>query len=731
MTDTDSLQAPHPWADTSLSADARAELAVAAMTDDEKFSWISGPMALPMGDQPMPEGAIGSGGFYPAIPRLGLPAIQQSDASLGVTNPMGIRQGDDATALPSSLLLGATFDPELAHATGAVVGREARAKGFNVVLGGGANLLREARGGRNFEYVSEDPLVTGVIAGASIAGIQSERVVSTTKHFVLNPEEISRVMASSDIGEGALRESDLLAFQIAIEHGEPGSVMTAYNLVNGAYAGEHEFLISDVLKGDWGYPGWVMSDWGATHSTELAALAGLDCQSGANLDPVPYFGQPLRDAVAAGRVPQARIDDMVRRILRSLFAAGVVDDPPQPGGAIDYDAHRLLAQCSAENGIVLLKNEGRILPLASGLGSVLVIGAHADQGVLAGGGSSEVRPVGHIAVPVPAPVSWHPSKAYHPSPPLEAIKAEAGAGTVEFLPGDDIAVAVAAARAADVVIVFGEQWRTESIDVPDLALPDDQDALIAAVAAANPRTIVVLETGGPVAMPWLAEVPAVIEAWYPGSGGGPAIAGVLFGRVNPAGRLPVSFPAHEKQLPRPQQRDPKTTTSDPGWPIVGDIVHVDYDIEGSDVGYRWHEREGHEPLFPFGFGLSYTEFERSALEARWDGSRLVTTFTVTNVGDRAGIDTPQIYVARTGADGFAGRLAAFTRVELAVGESRTIEIAADSRLLARFDTDRREFVVAAGEYEVRLAESATSIVERITVEIPAFAVPARGVPSMP
>ena len=298
------------------------------MTDDEKFSWIS--QLLPVPGSPPASPVPGAAAYYQPISRLGIPARLESDAGLGVTNRGNVRPGDDATALPSTLLLGATFDPVLAREAGAVIGREARARGFNVQLAGGANLIREPRGGRSFEYVSEDPLLTGLIAGQSVAGIQSERVVSTLKHFAVNAQEDGRVMASSNMGEAALRESDLLAFQIAMETGRPGSVMTSYNLLNGDYTSENDFLINRVLKQDWGYAGWVMSDWGGTHSTEKAALAGLDVQSGAMLDTAPYFGRPLRDAVAAGRVPQARIDDMVRRILRSLFAVGAIDAAPEP-----------------------------------------------------------------------------------------------------------------------------------------------------------------------------------------------------------------------------------------------------------------------------------------------------------------------------------------------------------------------------------------------------------------
>jgi beta-glucosidase len=709
----------HPWENRELAPDLRAEVVVRHMTDDEKFSWIS--QLLPVPGSPPASPVPGAAAYYQPIPRLGIPARLESDAGLGVTNRGNARPGDDATALPSTLLLGATFNPVLAREAGTVIGREARARGFNVQLAGGANLIREPRGGRSFEYVSEDPLLTGLIAGQSVAGIQSERVVSTLKHFAVNAQEDGRVMASSNIGEAALRESDLLAFQIAVEAGQPGSVMTSYNLLNGDYTSENDFLINRVLKQDWGYAGWGMSDWGGTHSTERAALAGLDVQSGAMLDTAPYFGRPLQDAVAASRVPQARIDDMVRRILRSLFAVGAIDAAPeQDTKPVDAGAHRLVARKVAENGIVLLKNAGGLLPLEPGAGRVLIVGAHVDAGVISGGGSSSVTPPGSLHMPGTSLMGFNTEKVYHPSSPLTAIQSEF-AGAVSYADGSDLAAAAQSARDADLAIVFAEEWRTEALDARGLALPGHQDALIEAVAAANPRTVVVLETGGPVTMPWLARVPAVLAAWYPGIAGGEAIAAILFGRINPSGRLPITFPAGEGQLPRPMQSDSTTLASSPGLPIKGSIVQISYDVEGSDVGYRWFARQGQTPLFRFGFGLSYTQFALSDLlvERRDDG--LSASLTVTNVGKRSGVDTPQIYVSLPGPAGFVPRLAAFTRVRLEPGESRRVTMPIDPRLLARYDVARGLFHVAAAEYVFDAGEEAGEAILRTSLRLEATA----------
>jgi beta-glucosidase len=610
--------------------DARAGELVARMTLDEKVGLLHSQVGFPLSGE-TPEGAAGSAGYTPGVPRLGIPAMQETDAGLGIGNPRDVRPGDRATAFPASLMWGATFDRELARRCGAAVGVEARAKGFNILLAGGANLVREPRNGRNFEYVSEDPLLTGVVAGESIAGAQSAGVVCTLKHFALNAQETGRHGISSDIGEAAARASDLLAFELAIEIGRPGAVMTGYNRFNGEHCGESEFLLDTVLKGEWSFPGFVMSDWGATHSTVKAALAGLDRQSGEELDGEVHFGAPLKAAVEAGEVPEGRLDDMVHRILRSLIDAGALDERPTP--EIDFEAHTDLALQIAEQGIVLLKNDG-VLPLAPG--RVAVYGGEADRGVLSGGGSSQVSPPGSIQDdPLPEPEHWV-RRTLHPSSPLDA------------LPGAEWEAA-----GAEVAVVFATQWMREAADASGLSLPGAQDELIREVAARHARTVVVLETGGPVRMPWLDEVDAVVQAWYPGIRGGEAIARVLTGAVNPSGRLPVTFPTGEDQLPRP---------------VLDAGPNVDYDVEGADVGYRWFAREGHAPLFPFGFGLSYTTFEYGPVVV--DGATL--SVEVTNTGDREGIETPQFYVG--------GRLAGWARLRLGPGETARATATVDPRI---------------------------------------------------
>ncbi len=685
--------AARPWMDPNLDPDARAHMVLHEMTLDEKLGLLHGPMAMPFGGAAIPKGAVGSAGYIPGVPRLGVPALQESDASLGVANPGDVRKDDGGTPLPSSLALASSFDPALAFDAGAMVGREAWSKGLNVLLGHGVDLARDPRNGRNFEYLGEDPLLAGTLAGEAARGTQSQHVVSTLKHYALNDQETLRQSLDVKISEAAARESDLLAFEIAVERGHPGSIMCAYNRVNGPWACDSAELLQETLKDDWRFPGWVMSDWGAVHATD-SALRGLDQESGEQIDREVYFGAPLRKAVEDGKVPQKRIDDMARRILRSMFAVGLFDHPAKRT-PIDRSASDAVAQREAEAGMVLLKNDRGVLPLASGTGRIVLIGGYADSGVLSGGGSAQVVPPEGPAVRVPVagvgglPGPWH-AMVFHPSSPLKALQAAMPNAKVSFEDGAYPSAAAAAAKSADVAIVFATQWMIEGADVPDLTLPNGQDQLIEAVAAANPNTIVVLETGGPVLTPWLSKVAAVIEAWYPGERGGQALADILTGKADPSGRLPITFPASEAQLPRPQI---------PGLGLpAGSSVEVDYDIEGSDVGYRWFARTAAKPLFPFGYGLSYTRFAFSRLEVT-GGRTLEVAFDLQNVGDRPGAEAAQVYLTSKAGQKTL-RLIGFSKVALQPGETRRVTIQADPRVLADFDPAAHGWRIDKGAYEV-------------------------------
>ena len=686
-----------PWRNPKLSPDKRADLLLKRMSLDEQVALLHGHFPVIM--RPPPQGVPASAGWIPGQPKFGLPDVHESDASLGVANA-GRGDKDDAAPLPSGLALAATFSPQLAFDGGAMIGKEARQKGFNVLLSGGANLARDPRNGRNFEYLGEDPLLGGVLDGASIRGIQSAHIVSTAKHYALNDQESARGSLSAVIGEAAMRESDFLEFEIAIKSGRPGSVMCAYNRINGTYACENPHILNDVLKHDWGFPGWVMSDWGAVHSLD-SVTAGLDQESGQEADRQVFFDAPLKAAVKDGKIPASRVHDMAHRVLRSLFAEGVIDHPLQPGG-LDTAADSRISGRVAEQAIVLLKNSQDLLPLAKGARKIAVIGGHADIGVISGGGSSQVIPIGSVRFPSPkgAP-SWGGGIVYHPSSPLKAIRVRAG-GEVAFADGSDPAAAAALARSADVAVVFATQWSTEAMDIR-MKLDDEQDALIQAVAAANPHTIVVLETGGPVTMPWLDKVSGVLEAWYPGAQGGEAIARVLFGEAGASGRLPLTFPTGEDQLPRPELPGYKEAAPEGPTMTQGAFLQVHYD-EGSDVGYRWFAAKGLKPLYPFGYGLSYTSFRYGGLKTT-GGQGLSVSFTVTNTGSRAGIETPQLYLSR-GPHRTQQRLLAFSRVALKPGESRRVTLAADPRLLADWSEASHGWKRAAGRYEVFVGPNA-------------------------
>jgi beta-glucosidase len=706
-----------PWMNTALSPDARADYLVEEMTEDERLTLVMGYLGTNInpGYTRSPPAWIkpylpGTAGYIPGIARLGIPAQIETDAGVGVANNAHMRPGDSATALPATLATAATFDPDMAFSSGAVIAVEARARGYNVVLDGSLNLGREPRGGRTFEYAGEDPLLAGTIAGEVIRGVQSRHVMSTVKHFALNDQETGRGILSANIEEGPMRESDLLAFEIAIEHGSPGAAMCAYNRVNSTFSCENGFLLNHVLKDDWHYPGFVLSDWGGVHSTIEAARSGLDQESARDFDGQDFFGPPLKTAIEQGSVTRSRLRDMAHRILRSMFANGLFDDPPVKGPPPVAD-DIAIATKDAEEGIVLLKNDGAILPLTKTAKTIAIIGGHADLGMMSGGGSSQVIPIGDAkgeteVAATPAEnrgVNWLGKVVYDPPSPLSAIKAAAPSAIVRYDDGADLNAAADRARNSDVAIVFAKMWRAEGQDVVSLSLEPGDDALIEAVAAANPHTIVVLETGGPVLMPWLDKVQGVVEAWYAGNGGAVALTHILFGDVNPSGHLPITFPVSEAQLPNPVL---------PGHDWHGGPFDVEYP-EGADVGYRWFEKQKAAPLFPFGFGLSYTHFTLTNFAARGDGI-VVGDVDVTNDGKVAGREVVQLYA--TPPDGVS-RLVGFASVMLQPGETKHLTIPAEGRLLAYFDVDAQKWNVAAGNYQVAAGTSSADLGPAVTVAL--------------
>lgn len=719
--------AAFPWMDQTLSPDQRANLVIARMTLDEKLGLVHGAGLVDFDTTPEQAAAgvlarsNGGAGFVPGIPRLGIPDLNMADSAVGVARN-GPR-GRYSTPLPSTLAEAASWDLQLAHEYGALIGRELRDQGFNVSLGGGVNITRDPRNGRNFEYQGEDPVLAGRMVAQFIKGVQEQRVIGDIKHYALNDQETGRHVANVKLERRAMRETDLLAFEIGVKESGVGAVMCSYNLVDGDHGCENDYLLNQVLKKAWGFKGFVMSDWGATYSTVKAAQAGLDQEQPGSL----YFGKALRDAVESGAVPVSRLDDMVHRILRTEFAAGIVDSPPAPK-VVDVFRGLEQAQHFAEQGAVLLKNAGEQLPLdPARVKSIAVIGSHADVGVISGGGSSQVdSPGGNAVVPrnenqpgSEAEAIFGPAAVWYPSSPLKAIRAQVQAATVAYHNGGDIGAAVALARASQVAIVFAHQPSSEGRDL-SLALPGNQNELVSAVAAANPHTIVVLETGGPVVMPWIREVPAVLEAWFPGIRGGEAIANILFGKVNPSAKLPVTFAKSEADLPHPTVPGSSITGIVPV--LLGGAQRVPqpppFDIEyteGLKVGYKWFEAEDKEPLFAFGHGLSYTRFSYSDLQA----SPRQVSFAVANVGPRAGAEIAQVYIGLPPAAGEPPkRLVGWEKVQLAPGESRRLRINLAPLYLSVFDVARDDWKLVPGSYRVFVGGSSRQTPLTAAIEMP-------------
>ncbi|WP_205695619.1 glycoside hydrolase family 3 C-terminal domain-containing protein [Conexibacter sp. SYSU D00693] len=678
-----------PWMDARKTPEQRAGELIGAMTREQKLraTTYSMPPWLTW---------FGTAGHVDGIPSLCVPTLVLSDAGSGVA---GLQV--NTTTFPSGVAQAAAWDPGLAKRFGKALGEEAFAKGINVMLAPGMNIARLANGGRNFEYLGEDPVLAGQTAAAIVQGIQSNPVLAQPKHFALNEQETQRNFVNVDVDDRTLHEVYLAPFEAAVKQGGAGSIMCSYNLAFGKHVCESEKLLTGVLRDQWGFDGFVTSDWGATHSTAPSANAGMDLEMHAA--PPQYFGSRLGEAIDAGQVSPERLDLMLKHIYVPMFRFGLFDKPAvgQPEAflsKVDSPAHRALARQMSEQSAVLLKNEDDLLPFVGARQRrIAVVGSAANivgaSGASGGGGSSH-------GSGVPLPVS-----------PLQGIRRAARSHGDRVTYGATASSGAAAAKRADVAVVVIADTASEGADdrtldatpglcVTLVCLPtgEDQNALVRAVAKANPNTVVVVNGGGPISMPWLGSVKSVLHAWFAGTENGNALAALLYGDANPSGRLPQTFPRSLGDMP---------TTTPEQYPGVGDQVRY---TEGLEVGHRHFDAKGIEPLFPFGFGLSYTSFGYRDLRVAPAGDGAKATFTVTNTGKRAGADVAQVYVAFPKALGAPPRqLKGFRKVSLEPGESRTVTVDLDGRAFSFWDSPKQGWTRAKGCYGVHVGSSSRSL----------------------
>lgn len=659
---------------TESSARQRARQMVARMTLDEKIAQLHGVRTAT-------EYRI-----VPGLPQLGIPPLRITNGPAGV-GPGGGGPQLRATALPAPLALAATWDPEMALEYGRLAGEETRALGSDLLEAPDVNILRVPQSGRAFECFGEDPWLTSRLAVAEINGIESAGVLANVKHYLANNQEAQRGSINEIIGERALHEIYMPAFRAAVEEAHVDSVMCAYPRVNGAYNCENQPLLGETLKGEWRFQGFVSSDFGAVHSTVSSIMAGLDLE----LPTGKYFSDALKQAVAKGEVPVSRIDDALVRRYTVMIERGLFHHRPiEASTAVPATvfAHGAVARKIAENSIVLLKNEGRMLPLdARTLDSVALIGPDAVRAKTGGGGSSYVNP-------------------YYTIRPEDGIYSHLlSQKRLVVLDGSNIDSAVAAAKKAQVAIVMVGDEEREAYD-HSLDLPGRQNELIAAVAAANPRTVVVLKTGSAVLMPWLAAVHALIEAWYPGEEDGNAVADVLFGTSDPGGRLPLTFPqsAADTLARNPEQ-----------YPGRDGEVHY---REGLAVGYRGYQMDRTKALFPFGFGLSYTTFQYSDLVVTQLSigvhAGIAVAVRVTNTGERTGSAVPQIYVGFPNlAEGDEPplQLKGFWKVRLQPGETKSVHLVLDQSAFSFWSDKAGSWKLVSGTFRIVLGDSSVNILQ--------------------
>lgn len=654
------------WMNANQTPQARADELLSAMTLADKVNMLHG---VDTSASPVP--AVG---YIPPIPSLDVPGVTMSDG------PAGVRNGTNpSTELPSPSAEAASFDTDVAQQYGTVLGTDAKDLGIDQIFGPGMNIQRVPTNGRDFEYYSEDPYLSGTMGGADVRGIQSQGVIATIKHYVGNNQETNRMSVSDTVDDRTLHEIYEKNFGIAVQDGDPGSVMCSYNQINGSYSCDDSETLGS-LRSQLGFTGYVVSDYPATHATTSIA-DGLDVEL-----PTGVFNTManVQTALANGSITMTDIDNRVRETLTVMFRFGLFDRPAPTQTPIDQAADNTAAQNIEAQSAVLLKDEDAVLPLTSATTSVAVIGAPAKNSAQ-GGGSSQVTPLSVDNA-------------------LAAITARAGSSTaVTYADGSNLTTAAANAKAAQVALVFVSDSESEGSDRPNLDLPDNQDALVSAVAAANPNTVVVLQTGSAVLMPWLSDVKGVLQTWYPGARGGAATAQLLWGDVDPSGKLPQTWPASNSQVPA------STPAQYPGVNGVADYS------EGIYVGYRWYDEYDQTPLFPFGYGLSYTTFSYSDIKlAQQSGtaaSPVTVSFDVTNTGDVAGAEAPQVYISKpdTLAPVPPKELGAYAKVQLAPHQTKTVTLTVDPEQLSYWDSGAQAFTVQDGTYGIAVGGSSASL----------------------
>jgi beta-glucosidase len=636
----------------------RARAIVAKMTLDEKIGQLHGIHTTTQYR------------VIPAIPRLGVPQLGLTNGPAGVSTS-GVTQ-PPATALPAPIALAASFDVRQADAYGDLLGKETLDIGRNVLEGPTVNMARVPVGGRNFESFGEDPYLAGQMAVHDITAIQNNGVIANVKHYIANNQEANRFSINEAIDERTMREIYLPAFEAAVKDGHAGSAMCAYPRINGTFNCENGLLLNQILKKEWGFDGFVFSDFGAVHSTAASANNGLD----AEFPTGKFFGSALKTAVQNGTVKVATIDAMLVRRYATMIRFGIFDRPATTK-PIPASADGRIARHLAEEGMVLLKNSpvgGKpVLPLsAAGRGRIVLIGT--DAAVTGGGGSSHVKPLYTVK-------------------PSTGLRSRAGSGvTVTGNDGTSTSSAAAAARGADVAVVMVQDSESEGHDRPNLSLPGGQDALVSAVAAANPRTVVVSKTGSPILMPWVNQVAAILQAWYPGEEDGNAVADVLFGAFNPSARLPVTFPRRESDVPA------NTPAQYPG---VNGTAHYS---EGIFIGYRHYDANHIAPLFPFGYGLSYSTFSYANLKITpGAGATATVEVDVTNTGTKTGGEIAQVYVgspATASVPEAPDELAGFQKVVLTPGQTAHVTLPLNARSFSHWDTASHGWKVTGGRYRI-------------------------------